>query len=282
MDTSKILLLRNNYAPDTGASFSVKWGSTTYTSLASWLTAASTQETINGERVGLSVDPMLTSPGSGGTLGDTTLLASLSAYKLKVGSPMVDAGLNLTQAPYSLSLGLRDYYGNNLPLGAAYDMGAHERNAYADRDGDGIPDDFEEAFGTNAGSNDVLGDSGDGDGLSNLLEYAFGLSPLEADATAAEFDFVGGVLVKRGVPVTMFRPADVRAVFLRRKDYTSARLRYVPQFSADLSTWQDSVATPTVVAVSDEMELVSVPYPALVAGKVPHFFRVTVAANAVP
>ena len=43
-----------------------------------------------------------------------------------------------------------DYYGNNLPLGAGYDIGAHERNAYAARDGDGIPDDFEEENGMNA------------------------------------------------------------------------------------------------------------------------------------
>ena len=176
-----------------------------------------------------------------------------------------------------------DYYGNNLPLGAGYDIGAHERNAYAARDGDGIPDDFEEENGMNADGNDINGDSGDGDGLTNLLEYAFGLSPQARNNPPVEVDIAAVSLLRRGVPVTWNHSTaggtDCRAVFLRRKDFTAARLRYVPHFSADLSAWVEGTVVPTVIAQSGEMELVSVPYPAIVSGNKARFFRLLVTIN---
>ncbi len=281
--TSKAILLRNNYHAAAGATFQLKWGGTTHNTLSAWLASATTQETSGGIHTALSVDPMFFAHGQGGTLGDTSLLPTLSAYKLKVGSPMVDAAFDLTQSPYSLSLGLRDFYGDGLPLGAGYDIGAHERNAYADRDGDGIPDDFEEANGMDPDINDITFDSGDSDGLSNLLEYAFGLDPRMADNLPVEFDIPGGTLAKRGVPVTWFQSTpegtDFRAVFVRRKDFAAARLRYTPQFSADLSGWFDSSTEPAVIATSGEMELVSVRYPFFVGGKKARFFRIGVTVN---
>ena len=60
--------------------------------------------------------------------------------------------------------------------------GTHTPNGpvCVDWDGDGIPDDWEIAYGLNPGVNDAALDS-DGDGASNLLEYARGTDPLNPD-----------------------------------------------------------------------------------------------------
>ena len=98
-----------------------------------------------------------------------------------------------------------------------------------------------------------------------------------------EFDIAAGKLLRRGVPVTWNQSTaggtDCRAVFLRKKDFTAARLRYVPHFSADLFAWVEGTVVATVIAQSGEMELVSVPYPALVSGNKARFFRLLVTIN---
>lgn len=58
----------------------------------------------------------------------------------------------------------------------------------SDTDGDGMPDDWEIANGTNPGVNDANADL-DGDGMSNLHEYWAGTSPTNA-ASALRFDSV--------------------------------------------------------------------------------------------
>ena len=70
--------------------------------------------------------------------------------------------------------------------------------------------------------------------------------------------------------------SDIRAVFVRRKDYLAAGLAYVPQFSASLTGWENSATAPTVLADDGTWEIVSVPYPAPAAGAVPHYFRLSV------
>jgi hypothetical protein len=66
----------------------------------------------------------------GGTprIGDADRLPTLAAYKLRAGSPLVDAGLNL-QSLFGLSPGSTDFYGTSIPQGAGYDVGAHEATA---------------------------------------------------------------------------------------------------------------------------------------------------------
>jgi hypothetical protein len=53
----------------------------------------------------------------------------------------------------------------------------------------------------------------------------------------------------------------------------------VVQFSADLSAWQDSSATPTVIAETDGIEAVVVPFPVVGDGLPARFFRVGLTQN---
>jgi hypothetical protein len=95
-----------------------------YASLAAWRSATG-QEELSGSPVGMQADPRVLNPGGGGTIGDTTQLATLSAYRLHADSPCLEAGLDLN-ALFGVNPGPCDYYGNALPQGAALDIGAHE------------------------------------------------------------------------------------------------------------------------------------------------------------
>jgi hypothetical protein len=114
----------NSYFSQSG-SFVIGWGSTSYSSLGAWR-AATGQERLDGSDIGIAGDPMLVDAGNGGTVGDADALAELSAYRLQAGSPLIDAGLDLTVAPFSLQIGSNDFYGNDLPQGGSFDVGAQE------------------------------------------------------------------------------------------------------------------------------------------------------------
>ncbi len=63
---------------------------------------------------GLNADPKVAGPLGGGPL----------AYLLQAGSPAVDHGTTVTVG--LRGMGARDYFGNPIPQGAAYDVGANE------------------------------------------------------------------------------------------------------------------------------------------------------------
>jgi hypothetical protein len=113
----------NNYWTYGGA-FNINWGGTNYSSLSAW--RATGQEKNGANNTGLNVDPRLWDAGNGGTIGNANNLGNLNAYRLQSGSPMINAGLNLTTSPWSLSVGSRDFYGASIPFGGSYDIGAHE------------------------------------------------------------------------------------------------------------------------------------------------------------
>jgi hypothetical protein len=77
------------------------------------------------------------------------------------------------------------------------------------------------------------------------------------------------------------------AVFPRRKNHQAAGLTYTVQFSADLATWTDETATPTVLTAAGspgEMEVVGISFPATVplqggGNAAPKFFRVRVTSG---
>ncbi len=120
------ILLRGNAYWSSGGGFKIIWGATTHTSFSSWLAANPTQERVAGTVVGKNVDPLLTAPGGGGTIGDADLLeTSLGAYKLQPRSPLINAG----QSPFALfgiDPGSRDFYGTAIPKNGAFDIGANE------------------------------------------------------------------------------------------------------------------------------------------------------------
>lgn len=119
----------NDYWPS-GAAFVVRQGTKTYTSLQGWRSATG-QETLNGQPVGSSIDPQLADPGHGGTVADIDNLASLSAYKLQLTSPLINSGINLW-SNFANNPGPQDFFGDTLPADAAsmaawkYDVGANE------------------------------------------------------------------------------------------------------------------------------------------------------------
>jgi len=121
---SGIEFQRNDYW-NGGAPVYLAWGSSVYTDANSWRFATS-QETVNGVPSWVSVAPHLTSPGGGGTINNSDLLNTLSAYKLLSTSPMINSGLNL-QSQFGVAMGANDFYGVAIPrAGGAYDIGASE------------------------------------------------------------------------------------------------------------------------------------------------------------
>ena len=114
-------------------------------------------------------------------------------------------------------------------------------------------------------------------GGANLLAFASGHPPRGSGPLVYTGTFAGsGAITSTGQPITLMEGADTRAVFVRRKDHVAAGLTYTVKFSADLSTWEDSTAAPTVLADDGVNQIVSVPYPALVVGQAPKFFQVRV------
>jgi hypothetical protein len=92
-------------------------------SLEAWR-AATGKETHDGQPIGMNLDPLLTRVGQGEKLTDPTRLPELFAYMLQPGSPCVDAGLDLRK--FDPDPGQHDFYGNAIPQGASFDVGAHE------------------------------------------------------------------------------------------------------------------------------------------------------------
>lgn len=119
----------------------------------------------------------------------------------------------------------------------------------------------------------------DGDSLTNLQEFAFGLDPTSATTRALSF-IEGGALNATGTPIFVKNGTTNLAVFTRRKDYATASLTYSVWFSADLVSWIQSTDTPTLrtsAADPSNYEAVSVPYPTSVP--TPKFFKVGVVSN---
>ncbi|GDY14584.1 hypothetical protein LBMAG53_34620 [Planctomycetota bacterium] len=118
--STAVALFQGNAYWSSGAAWSVAG----YATLDAWRSAKG-QEMLAGAPVGLNADPLLTAPGTGGVIGDTGRLSTLTAYALKPGSPCADGGLDLA-ALFGLAAGGRDFYGNPVPAGSGWAIGAHE------------------------------------------------------------------------------------------------------------------------------------------------------------
>ncbi len=138
-------------------------------------------------------------------------------------------------------------------------------------------------FGSSTSNTDPTDDF-DGDGVANLLEFAFGMNPAASSPTpltyTGDFSTLGAV-VPTGEPIVGTQgagPGQIHwALYVRRKDYVAAKLAYTARFSGDLLSWQDDLAVPTVLADDGVNQLVGVPYPALLSnGQAPKFFEINV------
>ncbi|MDA3960178.1 MAG: Ig-like domain-containing protein, partial [Planctomycetota bacterium] len=102
------------------------WGGTTYDSLAAWRTAAGTPETRSGAALGIQADPGMVDLASMPKPTSVAQLDALTAFRLADASPCIDAGQDLSTLAISDDGG-QDFFGASLPLGAALDIGPHER-----------------------------------------------------------------------------------------------------------------------------------------------------------
>lgn len=116
----------NNYW-SSGSTFKILWLGTTYSSLSAWRSATG-QEKRSGVTAGYSLNPELTDPGRGVTLGDPKLFYTLSAYKLKSTSALIDKGLNL-KALYGINVGNQDFFGADITKSTSFSIGGHQPNS---------------------------------------------------------------------------------------------------------------------------------------------------------
>jgi hypothetical protein len=65
-------------------------------------------------------DPLVNSLGYDGVGRPTT------QWTLQTGSPAINAGTNACTGLSGCTVGTRDFFGNTIPLGSAYDIGADE------------------------------------------------------------------------------------------------------------------------------------------------------------
>ncbi|WP_309380447.1 hypothetical protein [Cerasicoccus frondis] len=116
-----------------------------------------------------------------------------------------------------------------------------------------------------------------GDGIPNIIKFAFDLDPYEAGAS--QLIVVDGANFTPGLeaPYLSTSPFNFSARFVRLKDYASAGLVYTVEFSSDLATWYASSATPTVVSdAGGDYEVVEVPRPFFVGNGKALFFRLNI------
>jgi len=122
------MVLRGNDYWSSGGAFKIVWNGKAYGSLNAFQIATLREiKTPNGgAAVGLQADPLLTRPGDGGTLDNADRLRTLDAYRLRPGSPLINAGVHLP-IYLGVRVGQQDFYGTPLPQGRDYDIGVHER-----------------------------------------------------------------------------------------------------------------------------------------------------------
>ena len=113
----------------------------------------------------------------------------------------------------------------------------------------------------NAFTDKLPGSNPDGDGLTNLLEFAFGTDPTVSSGGSIAWS--GGAVTGHGTPVVIQESGIYYAVYGRRVDYATSGLTYTQQFSPRLSAWGNFATAPTVIATDGTIEAVKVPFPGL-------------------
>lgn len=99
-----------------------------------------------------------------------------------------------------------------------------------------------------------------GDGVCNLLKFAFKLDPNKPDIRRLSV----GANDAAGLPGSVLVAGKLRLEFIRRKATTNPGITYTPQFCSDPSSWTDApiLNTPTTIDTTWERVLVDDPAPA--------------------
>jgi hypothetical protein len=116
---------KNNCYFTYGDKIEIVWGNKTFRSLNEWRVATG-QERMDKTDIGFEMNPDLTDPGHGGTIGDAHQLGTLNAYKLNKTSPLIDQGLDIKSA-FGIDPGSRDFYGTIIPVNGKFDIGVCEK-----------------------------------------------------------------------------------------------------------------------------------------------------------
>ena len=260
-NTGNLKLEGNNYY-SSGASWQAKINSNTYATLAALRAAG--QERIGSLDVGFAVDPRLVNAGGGGLIGDPTALpANLGAYKLSALSPLINAGLTPptltgTSGTPAGSAATTDFYGNAVPT-STHDVGIYEAPA---------PTGVQLFRAANDlaidGSQDSLTPAGDG--VKNLIKYAFNLlgsgvgqAPSLATPNTSVLAFNGDA----GLPLIGVESGteNLQITYIRRKAAASPApgITYAVEFSDALAMWAvNGDATATVTDLGATFERVTV------------------------
>ena len=93
------------------------------------------------------------------------------------------------------------------------------------------------------------------DGANNLVEFAYNLNPLAADASPVPISGIAGVPAAYYLAGVSGGLLELH--FLRRRGSGAAGLTYTAQFSADLATWSNGLA-PVATGINAEWERVTV------------------------
>ncbi|MEQ1751619.1 MAG: hypothetical protein ABL974_19510, partial [Prosthecobacter sp.] len=127
-------------------------------------------------------------------------------------------------------------------------------------------------FGNSAAEGQGADDADpDGDGLSNLSEFAFGLDPNRPSSSS---DI--GTRAESSSSAEAAGSSSMRAIFQRRKDHQAAGLDYIVEFSSNLTEWQPSTDTPEVLSDDGQIEQAAVPFPPKAPGEAGQFFRIRI------
>jgi hypothetical protein len=113
LSTSDALLQANDYYTSS-SDWSILWGQASYPSLAVWRSATG-QETTAGKPIGFAIDPQLTGPFLGLRVKTVGEAEANAGFTLRRGSPLVGAGLNLSQL-FGLHPISRNYSGRQVSM----------------------------------------------------------------------------------------------------------------------------------------------------------------------
>ncbi|MHC4592173.1 MAG: right-handed parallel beta-helix repeat-containing protein, partial [Planctomycetota bacterium] len=163
-----------------------------YTTIEAWA-AATGQEMVGGEIVGLVADPLLVGMGATSHT-DPLTLHELAEYRLQPGSPAIDAGMLIPAS------GGVDLWGHAVPLRSAPDIGAYE---------------YPNTAPTLSAVSDLPGAFEDQDFTIAYADLAAAADEVDADGDVVSFrveSVTSGTLTKDGSPVvpgvTLLSPGE--------------------------------------------------------------------------